>query len=156
MSINIGKNFPFINQFQQVAKPKENGSGTASFVDALTKSQEAFGSSVAADRTEKYDFTNMTPRTMRETMNSLIHNGQMTLEESTPLMAMIPSPLSKVNYDGSMPASFDQSWDFFSKIQDGITGALSRNEKASADRMQQTYDVLMRLQGSEKSGSVQA
>ncbi|WP_038493247.1 hypothetical protein [Janthinobacterium agaricidamnosum] len=151
MSINIGNNFPFINQSQQTAKPKENGRDTASFADALSKSQQASGSSASADRNEKYDFKNMTPRTMRETMNSLIRNGEMTFEESTPLMAMIPSPLSKVNYDGNMPASFDQSWDFLAKIQDGIRGALSRNEKASADTMQQTYDALMRLQGGKKT-----
>jgi len=147
MSISIGQNFNSINQFPQISKPKGNGSGTAPFAEALAKSQKAAGSSATADGAGKYDFTNMTPRTMLETMNGLIRDGKMTLDESTSLMAMIPSPLSKVNYDGNMPESFDQPWNFLTKIQDGITGALSRNEGASAYRLQQTYDMLVRLQG---------
>lgn len=146
MSISIGQGVNSINQFPQISKPKDNSGGAASFAQALAKSQKAAESAAPAGDTGKYDFTNMTPRTMFATMNKLIHDGKMTLDESTSLMGMIPTPLSKVNYDGNMPASFDQPWNFLAKIQDGISASLSRNENASATRLQQTYDALMRSQ----------
>lgn len=146
MSISIGPNYNLNNQFQQTAKTRENINRATSFAEALSKSQEASANPGTAKSSGKLDFTNMTPRTMFETMNKFIREGKMTLDESTAIMGMIPTPLSKVNYDGNMPESYDQPWNFFAKIQEGIKGALSRNEKASADSLQQTYDILMRHQ----------
>ncbi len=59
---------------------------------------------------------------------------------------MAPTALSKVVYDGTAPASSHQPMNVFSKIQEGIDGALSRNERASAENLQRAADALLHFQ----------
>ncbi|MFJ5315753.1 hypothetical protein [Pectobacterium versatile] len=73
-------------------------------------------------------------RRLNEAVNSLIRNGQMDFDESSLLLSfMAPAALSKVVYDGIALASPRQPMNVFSKIQEGIDGALSRNEKAKRE-----------------------
>ena len=97
--------------------------------------------------TKRYDFADMTPKDLLETMNGLIRDGQMDLDETTALVGMIPSPLSRVDYDGTMPAAFDQPCDFFEKIEQGIAAATSRNDRQSVESLRRAADALARFQG---------
>lgn len=94
-----------------------------------------------------YDFSNMSPQDMQGAMNDLLRIGLMSSDESSALVGMIPSPLSKVVFDGAMPDPFYQPVNFFTTIQEGIQGALSRNEKASAEHLDLALQALTRLQG---------
>lgn len=58
----------------------------------------------------------------------------MDLDESSLLLSfMAPTALSKVVYDGIALASPRLPMNVFSKIQEGIDGALSCNEKAKRE-----------------------
>lgn len=101
------------------------------------------------------DFSNMTPRDALKVVNKLVLSGQMTLDESSSLLGIIPSPLSKVMYDGLIPESFNQPCNLFEKLQAGLEGAVSRHETASAANMQRGIDALMRFQGKPAGGNVE-
>lgn len=97
--------------------------------------------------TEKYDFTNMTPRVLKETVNGLIRSGKMDLDDTSSLLGMMPAtPLSKVNYDGTAPAGADTPVNFFTKLQSAIEATLSRNETVSAASLQRAANALARFQ----------
>ena len=134
--------------------------GAASFAATLAEKTQAAssnGASTPAAQFEKFDFTNMTPKALHETVNSLIRSGQMDLDESSSLLGfMAPSALSKVSYDGNAPASSNQSMNVFSKIQEGIEGALSRNEQKNVESLQRAADALLRFQGQISRVNIQA
>lgn len=94
-----------------------------------------------------YDFSNMAPKDMKSAINGLLKSGQMSFDESTSLIGVIPSPLSKVVFDGGAPDAFNQPMNFFTTIQDGIDGALARNENTSAQYLNSALQALIRLQG---------
>lgn len=98
---------------------------------------------------EKLDFTNMTPRTLHETVGWLTRTGQMDLDESSALVGMMnpSSPLSKVNYDGLPIDAGDTPVNFFEKIQNSIRGARARSEQSSVEGLQRAERALSRLQG---------
>lgn len=159
MKINSETSNLFRMQRTEGGSPAERVKGSSSFAAILAgKATVARDSdSVQMDNGVKnYDFSNMSPREAKEAMNNLIRSGQMSFDESTSLVGMIPSELSKVNYDGNMPDSFDQPWNFFTKIQEGIEGALLRNEGGTAERLQRTSDALMRFQGKPAKIDIQA
>ncbi|AYH15223.1 hypothetical protein GMW39_03635 [Pectobacterium parmentieri] len=149
MKIESGENNLFTHR-ASIANSTVQTSSRASFAAILAgKTQETSVNNAPASsaKTKQYDFTNMTPQELNETVNSLIQSGQMDLDESTSLLGfMAPTALSKVVYDGTAPVSSRQPMNVFSKIQEGIDGALSRNEKASAESLQRAADALLRFQ----------
>lgn len=149
MKIETGENGLFAHR-ASIANPTAQAGNQASFAAVLAeKTQEvsANNASSSATQVKKYDFTNMTPQALTEAVNSLIQSGQMDLDESSSLLGfMAPTALSKVVYDGTAPASSHQPMNVFSKIQEGIDGALSRNEKSSAEGLQRAADALLRFQ----------
>ncbi|MEQ9945600.1 hypothetical protein [Pectobacterium aroidearum] len=149
MKIETGENGLFAHR-ASIANSTAQAGNQASFAAVLAeKTQETSANNAAtsAAQIQKYDFTNMTPQALTEAVNSLIQSGQMDLDESSPLLGlMAPTALSKVVYDGTAPASSLQPMNVFSKIQEGIDGALSRNERASAEGLQRAADVLLRFQ----------
>lgn len=94
-----------------------------------------------------YDFRNMTPRQLQGTMNDLIKSGKMSLDESSALVGMIPTALSKVNYDGQTPTEYEQPSNFIARLQDGIEFAKSRNDVANMESFTKALDALQKLQG---------
>ncbi len=125
---------------------------TGSPVDTVTISQSAKNllaatqaSSTSTD-IEAFDFTNMTPQQMQNTINGLIKSGKMSLDESAPLVGMIPTALSAVNDNGQTPAAFRQPMNFIAGLEDSITGALSRNDTATAAFFKTALTALQRLQ----------
>lgn len=118
--------------------------------DGLQDFSEALKAQVSGDeeRSDQYDFTKVTAKQLHEQVNSLIKSGQMDLDESSSLLGFMGgSPLDKVSYDGTAPTSGTDPFNAFTRIQDAITGVLSRNEKESAEGLQKAYDALARLQG---------
>lgn len=94
------------------------------------------------------DFTYMTPRQLQGTMNDLIKSGKMSLDDSSALVGMVPTALSKVNYDGQAPAAYEQPSNIIARIQDGIEGAKSRGDSANVDSLTKALGALQKLQGS--------
>lgn len=94
-----------------------------------------------------YDFSNMAPQDMKRAINGLLKSGLMSFDESTSLIGTIPAPLSKVVADGGVPDAFNQPMNFFTTIQEGIDGALARNEETSAAYLGCALQALIRLQG---------
>ncbi|QHP54806.1 hypothetical protein EH203_13705 [Pectobacterium carotovorum subsp. carotovorum] len=151
MKIETGENGLFAHR-ASIANSTARTGNQASFAAVLAgKTQEVSANnastSTSATQIKKYDFTNMTPQALTEAVNSLIQSGQMDLDESSSLLGfMAPTALSKVVYDGTAPASSRQPMNVFSKIQEGIDGALSRNERSSAENLQRAADALLRFQ----------
>ncbi|MBE5204452.1 hypothetical protein IG612_17925 [Pectobacterium sp. FL60-S17] len=149
MKIETGENGLFAHR-ASIANSTAQVGNQASFAAVLAeKTQETSANNAATSATQvkKYDFTNMTPQALTEAVNSLIQSGQMDLDESSSLLGfMAPTALSKVVYDGTAPVSSHQPMNVFSKIQEGIDGALSRNERASAEGLQRAADALLRFQ----------
>ncbi|MGO4382468.1 hypothetical protein [Pseudoduganella sp. RAF53_2] len=113
---------------------------------------ERFPSRNVANATEssrsvaQFDFTNISPQKMFEAMNELIRDGKMTLDESSPLLGMIPTQLSSPAYDGEIPKAFYEPVNFFEKLREGMEAASSRNEYTSLARMKRAFDSLSRCQ----------
>lgn len=136
---------------QPAEKPKAGEqAGGASFAAIMAEKLQAVGgnsTSGPAASVEKYDFTNMTPKALQETVNSLISKGQLDLDDTTSLLGMMPgTALSKVNYDGTAPTGADTPMNVFSKIQSALEGALSRNETDSAAGLRRAAQALAKFQ----------
>lgn len=151
MKIDTGANYLYAaSQRALVGNQAVQDGNPSSFAAALAEKTQLTGNAgfaQASQTVKKYDFTNMTPQEMQGVMNDLVRSGQISLDETSSLSSMIPSPLSKVNYDGQMPETFTQSWNFLSRIQEGIESALSRNEKESANSLNRSLQALTRFQG---------
>lgn len=93
------------------------------------------------------DFTNITPQKFQSTMNALIKSGKLSLDETSPLVVMVPTALSKVAYDGQAPTAYAQPNNFISMIQNGIDGAKSRNDTANVQSLTVALHALQKLQG---------
>ncbi|MBK1641617.1 hypothetical protein CKO12_06935 [Chromatium okenii] len=138
---------PLVSDRAQTTNASARTNYSASFATTLNeKLLEATSTrDVSSAPIEKYDFSNMTPIKFRETINVLISRGQMDLDETTPLIGMMPFPLSKVNCDGTLPAGFDQPVDFLAKIQYAIKETLSRNDRQGAEGLRIAGNALLRF-----------
>ncbi|QLF94654.1 hypothetical protein HW090_16200 [Pseudomonas sp. ABC1] len=153
MRIDSGDTQLLASQRRSESNAGTGATGASSFSSVLAeKLQQTTGSLATSHESvqaEPLDFTNMTASTLFETVNGLIRSGQLDLDDTTSLVGMMSpsSALAKVNYDGAAVAYEDKAVDFFAKIQAGIEGALSRNEKGSAAGLQRAADALARFQG---------
>jgi len=83
---------------------------------------------------EQPDFTNMTRQEMREWINSQIRSGEMTLEESSPFVAMTIKISEKTGIEISAENDFAKQ-DFIQKARDGFYSALSINNEITAKKL---------------------
>lgn len=139
----------YLNMFQRTQASKTEAD--ASFKHSLaqqTKEAAAPAPKAQPEKVETYDFTNMTPREIHDAMSKLMRNGQMDLDQSTPLLSLTSSlsPLSRVNYDGTAPYS-DAPINVFAALQQNFDAEMSRNETANAGYIKKTMDALTQLQG---------
>ncbi len=116
---------------------------TQSAIDKVSASRATTGSIA----TGGLDFTNMTPRQLQGTMNDLIKSGKMSLNDTSAIVEMVPTALSKVNYDGQVPVAYEQPTNFIARIQDGIEGAKSRSDTINEERLTKALGALQKLQG---------
>lgn len=98
--------------------------------------------------TGSLDFTNMTPKELNSRLGDLVSSGKITLDESGILMTMIPTPLSKVDFDGKTPETYDQPMNFITRLQDGIEFAKS-HDAANVESFTKALDALQKLQGTQ-------
>lgn len=84
----------------------------------------------SAEGGETYDFSNMSPQQLLQTMNELIKSGKMTVDETSSLIGLIPTAISKVQYDGEVPAAYYEPTNFFAKLQQAMAyDEYSHNEQ---------------------------
>jgi hypothetical protein len=98
-----------------------------------------------------YDFTNITPERLLDVMNSLIREGKMTLDESSALMRMIPSPKMPELF---APNAFTRPINVFEKLKQGLAFAEYRHDENAKHFYQLTLDAVQKLQGTPKGVDV--
>jgi hypothetical protein len=105
----------------------------------------------AAGGISTYDFTNVSPAQMQQTINGLIRSGKMSFDDSSSLVGMIPTALAWAG--GGMPsaAQLDSARNtpinFLATLQAGIAGAQSRGDTHNAETLTRAFEVLRSLQG---------
>jgi hypothetical protein len=116
-----------------------------------TSSSSAGTADQAASGVSTYDFTNMSPAQMQDTMNGLIRSGRMSFDDSSSLVGMIPTALAWAGGGTPSAAQLDSArntpMDFLATLQAGIAGAQSRGDTHNAETLTRTLEVLQSLQG---------
>jgi len=94
------------------------------------------------------DFTSMSRSVLRDTVNSLIKSGKLSLDDTTGLVGIM-GPAVTTTVDGSAPpAGYEsQSINAFAELKAGIEGARSRNDLQNEAVLMRTLSALQRLQG---------
>lgn len=122
-------------QAASVQRPSFPASGATPTVSGEKVSISQAARSLAAEDAgaaegETYDFSNMSPQKLLETMNELIKAGKMTVDETSSLVGLIPMAISKVQYDGEVPAAYYEPANFFDKLQQSMAyNEYSHNEQ---------------------------
>lgn len=121
-----------IPAFVMSAKRAGDGSATDNATNSTTPSNSV----------SQLDFSHMTPAAMLDTMNSLIKSGQMSLDESSSLIGVLP-----IRIDGSDSGEWNQPMDFFDALkQQKAYNDYSHNDSGSY-YSQLALNALTRLQG---------
>lgn len=114
--------------------------GAASFSSAMAAAET--GPAPAADG--RPNFTSMTRQELRDWMNDKIRRGEMSLDESTPFLAMT----MKMSTDGSfreVPAVDDaERIDFAQRIRDGIDRALDDRDDVMLGMLENAMRIMQR------------
>jgi hypothetical protein len=127
---------PNTHRHQAASTPASVENGSPASVVSLTPTTQG-----------NYDFTQMTPQQMQSTMNKLIQSGKLSLDASTALIGLIPTPLSKPIYDGQTPATYSQPMNFIAALQSGLGGAQMRGDEGGAAAISKALTALQNLQG---------
>ena len=86
-------------------------------------------------------FSKLTRWELRDWVNSEIHLGYMTVEESKPFVAMTV----KISDETGLPVDIEtdkKRYDFIAMAQGGLEGALSRGDEDAAERMRATLKMM--------------
>lgn len=146
MKIDNGAGYLFAHRAQNT-NPAARADKATSFGATLAgKTSETSTVETGRAGVKQADFTNMTRQEMRDWTNQEIKSGNMTLDESAPLMFMT----MKVPVGGGhdVPAAGDgERIDFTNRARLGIEGALSRKDSDAAKRLQVTLDIMLKNQG---------
>lgn len=138
-----------VNQHNVSQKPSINMNNEAgSFANILqTQSEQAKQADLAkATERDQADFTKMTRQEMFDWMNNQIRSGKMTLDESSPFMAMTIKISAETGKTVDMATDTTQV-NFTETARDGIDGALSRNDQELAERLQTVLEIMQKNQG---------
>jgi hypothetical protein len=103
----------------------------------LSDNQEAEG-------IKKYDFTNMTRGQLHETVNNLIKNGEMSLDESSSLVLMMGP---KITVSGNSIDASDEKVDAFSLLKQSIAFNQSIGNTSGIIYDNKALSALERFQG---------
>lgn len=100
----------------------------------------------AADRGERYEFTNMSVRERREVANKLFQSGQLTLDEAGVLGSM--GPIARVDGQPLDDAALDSRLNAFDALNNAITFAKTHpTEKSGQAIYESLLNKLQFLQG---------
>lgn len=138
--MRIGANADHIQTIQRTSTGSAAAPDGMSFASALT--------SATTDRSavKKTDFTSMTRQEMFDWMNEQIRSGKMSIDESSAFLGMTLK-ISAVTGQPVDMATDSTRINFVEKARTGIEGAMSRNEKDTARRLQMALDIMQRKQG---------
>lgn len=132
-------------QRQMIADPMTNSAASATkLADTITVSQAARDR--AAEETKggnNYDFSNISPNDILGTINNLIKNGKMSLDESSALLPFIPNKI----LHSSASVNSDQPINLFSGLERMIAYNKSIHNDAAVIYAQKAFAALERLQG---------
>ncbi|MDO8828121.1 hypothetical protein [Methylophaga sp.] len=117
----------------------------ADIMHAQTEQAKQTGSIEPKDSNQT-DFTNMTRQEMFDWMNNQIRSGQMTLDESSPLLLMTMKISVETGQSVDM-ATDSTRINFMESARSGIDGALSLNNQELADRLQTVLEIMQKNQG---------
>lgn len=141
MKIDAGSVYSVANR-GKTESVKGTPSDSRDFTDAFV---DCGNSSSSSGRNN--DFTDITPDDLLETVNGLIRDGQMDLDETSSLVGLMGnSALSNVDGATSSSTSSQMPFDVFATIQERIAGARSRNEAETVANLQEATDALLRFQ----------
>lgn len=97
---------------------------------------------------KQVDFSNMTRQEMRDWVNGQISSGEMSLDDSRSFMAMtMKIPVAGVTNVELPVADDSESIDFTQRVNDGIEGALSRNDQTTLKMLESAMQIMKRNQG---------
>lgn len=138
MFINTASN---IYSTQAMAYSSRNAQTSPTTVAASTTKADTFGA-------KQVDFSNMTRQEMRDWVNGQIRSGEMSLDDSRPFMAMTMKIPIAGGTNIELPTDDDsESIDFTQRINDGIEGALSRNDQTTLKMLESAMQIMKRNQG---------
>lgn len=105
-----------------------------------------------------HDFTNMTPKQLLETVNTLIKTGKMSLDESSSLVPIMgaAAPLGKIAVDGGSPYAPDKPIDVLAMLQQSIAFNKSVGNSAGVLYDEKAYSALHKLQGTVSGINISA
>lgn len=92
-----------------------------------------------------YDFSNMSPEHLLNTINELIKSGQMSVDETSSLIALIPFPIANI---GTNPEAFYAPTDFYKGLQSLIDYSKATNNQSGVDYGEKAIAALKRFQAS--------
>ena len=98
--------------------------------------------SQAARESRVYDFTNMSPKEMLETINGLIKSGRMTVDETSSLIALIPISVN----GGPAPEAAGEKMNFFAALERMTVFNRSIQNEAGVLYAQKAVSALKRFQ----------
>lgn len=148
MKVDTVSSHQYSSERIQSEKLIGNSHGSISFASILNtkKAQAVSTDSSNPTAPNQADFTSMTRQEMFDWMNDQISSGKMSLDESTPFLGMT----MKISVATGQPvdmATDSARINFVEKAQQGIEGALSRNDQDLAERLQMAIDIMHRNQG---------
>jgi hypothetical protein len=146
MKIDPGSNF-----LAPVSRPQSAASakGVAAFADLMTSvaARAAHPDAAKAGNGDRPDFTSMTRKDMFDWMNGKIKSGAMSLDDSSAFLGMtLKIPVGTGQGAPSGPDDREQV-DFTRLAQDGIAGALSRNDSVTRTMLEAAMQTMRQYQG---------
>ncbi|GHE93587.1 hypothetical protein [Thalassotalea profundi] len=141
MIINSGVNY--VNG-SIPTQPSTSDSSTLSTL--LTETQ--INNNQVDSGTKQADFTRMTRQELNDWANTKIRNGDMSLDDGRPFMAMAMKIPVSGGFSGELSVDNDKTrYNFIQKARDGIQGALSRNDEATLDMLKSAMSIMQNHQG---------
>lgn len=130
------------------ANPTAAPFSNSAFVRISQGAQTMLATEHAPSASGVLDFSNIAPKQMLNTINSLIKNGQMSLDESSSLIVMLPiSPLSKAVSGLDDNEIANKPINFFTGLQQMITFNESIHNDNAVIYAKKALAALERLQG---------
>lgn len=116
----------------------------ASVLEAATKSSATVHQNTAGNTVEPADFTHMTRQCLLDWMNPKIKSGELSLDDTSPLLALtLKMPVSGV----SAGVDNQEYVDFMQLARNGITWAQQNNDPNTLKLLQSALSTMQRYQG---------
>ena len=141
MIVNSGVNYLNGNISTQPSTPDSKPSTTALTKTQINNNQDESG-------TQQANFTHMTRQKLNDWANTRIRNGDMSLDEGRPFMAMAMQIPINGNLTSHQSIATDKTrYDFIQKTRAGIQSALSRNDNTTLTMLESARSIMQAHQG---------